>query len=384
MTTNPIKTITLTAIIDAGSLNYDEGLSVISPLKKINTGNGTYVYMSPQAFKYSLYQVCKDQFKWNLSTVEAVGKGDKKVTQKVSSIIESEEVDLFGTMVTFSGSSGYKREAVVRVIPTVSVFPYKADKELLTNMGLSSRIENNDNNMATIEQHRGLYQYSITIDYDRIGKDDYKIVFENNKDNKKMIDEIDKLLEDKKKLDKPALIGILFDLLENKKYIGDKNKADYLKQYKEKIQSIEVDKNATTYCFKIALTETEINKRVNDLLDGLFKLHRDIRGRREDLSPIFCIATKGSHRLPIFSNIVGVSVDPFTLKPQINIEQIKAFCMKEGLGDKTLQNLETDKSNEPKQHYIIGLLPNKFNNNDIQCLPKDVLDFLKMPEKTNQ
>ena len=75
-----MKTITLTAIIDAGSLNYDEGLSVISPLKKLNTGKGVRAYMSPQAFKYSLYITCQELFNWRLSEVKPTGHGEKKTT----------------------------------------------------------------------------------------------------------------------------------------------------------------------------------------------------------------------------------------------------------------------------------------------------------------
>ena len=63
------------------SLNYDEGLSVISPLKKLNTGKGVRAYMSPQAFKYSLYITCQELFNWRLSEVKQIGQGEKKTTQ---------------------------------------------------------------------------------------------------------------------------------------------------------------------------------------------------------------------------------------------------------------------------------------------------------------
>jgi len=375
---NNIKTITLTSIIDAGSLNYDEGLSVISPLKKINTGKGIRVYMSPQAFKYSLYTTCQDLFKWRLSEVKSMGSGDKKVTQRVSSIIESEEVDLFGTMVTFSGGQGYKREAIVRVSPTISTCNYEGDKELLTNMGLSYRIEENPN-MANIEHDRNLYKYSITIDYDRIGKDEFKIAFLKENKNTK-IKEIQNFFGGEKKEDLENKINEVFKDLNNTentlnfffkciKFKGFINfeESEFLELFLNKVKNIqmlktfEITEKYITISFKIELTKEEINKRTNQILDGIYYLYRDIRGRRENLSPIFCIGTKGEKRLPIFANIVDVFyIDD---KPTINTKQIEEFCQKECL--------------EINKTYKLGGLENKFKNNFADS-PKDVINFLKI------
>lgn len=354
MTNKDIKTITLTSIVDAGSLNYDEGLSVISPLKKINTSDGVHAYMSPQAFKYSLYTACKDLYDWNLSFIKANGAGENKVSQKVSTIIESEEVDLFGTMVT--DGKGYKREAVVRVSPTISTKVYQGDKELLINLGLTQRI-NSDISMATIEHDRNLYKYSITIDYDRIGKDEYRIYLPltEAKELNNLGDIIDQklIIED--------LYNVLMKnnniIITNEQFI---NKASNVENISRRIETYKKSKDMVSYIYKIELKQDEINKRTNNLLDGLYYLYRDIRGRRENLSPVFCIGTKGNKRFTIFENIVKVLYDDN--KPSINIDFIQDFCKKENLSEKD---------------YKFGGIETKFNNS-FNDMPKDVIEFLKV------
>ena len=352
-----MNTITLTAIIDAGSLNYDEGLSVISPLKKLNTGRGVRVYMSPQAFKYSLYTTCQELFNWRLSEVKLAGQGDKKTTQRVSSFIESEEVDLFGTMVTFAGGQGYKREAVIRVTPSISTCNYLGDKELLTNMGLSYRIGENPN-MATIENDRNLYKYSITIDYDRVGRGEYKVYLEEKEAKQLKNDGIIK--------EKEAILIDLYKVMQTKGFISLSEK-EFLDIADTRVQEIkrEVQKDnkakAYVYAYEITLTEEEIKKRTNELLDGIYYLYRDIRSRREILSPVFCVGIKTDKRLPLFANVVEVIYKED--KPTINTKQIEKFAEKEGL--------EIDKD------YKMGGYSDHFINN-FQYMPKDVIEFLKV------
>ena len=96
-------------------------------------------------------------------------------------------------------------------------------------------------------------------------------------------------------------------------------------------------------------------------------MYRDIRGRRENMKPVFCIGTKGCIRVPVFENIVDVHY--INDKPVVNTEKIKTFCQKEGINS-----------------YKMGGLSDMFTNNFIeekkqtQIWPKDVIDFLKFNE----
>lgn len=57
---------------------------------------------------------------------------------------------------------------------------------------------------------------------------------------------------------------------------------------------------------KIELPNNEKNRRVNKLLDVISTLYRDIRGRREDLKPLFIIGGVYDIKNPFFQNIVDV------------------------------------------------------------------------------
>lgn len=159
------KGVTITGVFEAESLNYGEGLGNISVLKKLTRGDGhTYTYISRQALRYCMI----GQLGWDNTPV-----GDKGVVQfkPEASITEYPEIDLFGYMKTESEKNASKRPAVVRLSNAISLEPYSADTDFLTNMGLANRA-NVDNNIAQREIHHSYYSYTITIDLDRIGVDE--------------------------------------------------------------------------------------------------------------------------------------------------------------------------------------------------------------------
>jgi CRISPR-associated protein Cst2 len=202
------KSLTMTVVFQAGSLNYGEGIANISELKKFHRGNGeVYTYASRQSLRYDIVRLGNELFDWNLNTVDkasGVVQFKKDVTIK-----DSVEMDLFGYLKTDKNSQ--KRAAVVRLSHAISLEPYKSDLEFLNNMGLASRI-GQDANLANIEQHQSFYTYTLTIDLNRVGVD------------------------------------------------GD-----------------------------IELSNTEKATRVQQLLDIVKILNRNIRGRRENLAPLFII-----------------------------------------------------------------------------------------------
>ena len=229
----------------------------------------------------------RKQLKWNNTPVS-----DKdKVVQhdKDASIKDYPEIDLFGYMKTGKNSingTSNTRSATVRLSNAIALENYNSDLDFLTNMALAKR-GNFDNAIAQSEIHKSYYAYTITIDLDRVGIDEVITKYVEGKEPEKEIIEIEK---------------------------------------------------------------SERAKRVNDLLTILKTLYRDIRGRRENLSPIFIIGGVYNIKNPFFENRLKVS------KNKLDIEKI-------------LKTIDIDE--EVKNNTVVGYLGNFFSNS------KDIEEELK-------
>ena len=248
------KGLTLSIIFEAESANYGEGFGNISSLKKMSRGDGySYSYISRQALGYNIREQLIERLKWNETKVAT----DGKVVQydKKSSIKDCPEIDLFGYMKTGDNSINKKsniRAATVRLSNAIALENYNSDLDFLTNMALAKR-DNLDNAIAQSEIHKSYYAYTVTIDLDRVGIDEVITKYVEGKEPEKEIIEIEK---------------------------------------------------------------SERAKRVNDLLKILKTLYRDIRGRRENLTPIFIIGGVYNIKNPFFENRLKVS------KNKLDIEKI--------------------------------------------------------------
>ena len=229
----------------------------------------------------------RKQLKWNNTPVS-----DKdKVVQhdKDASIKDYPEIDLFGYMKTGKNSingTSNTRSATVRLSNAIALENYNSDLDFLTNMALAKR-GNFDNAIAQSEIHKSYYAYTVTIDLDRVGIDEVITEYVNGEEPEKEIIEIEK---------------------------------------------------------------SERAKRVNDLLKILKTLYRDIRGRRENLSPIFIIGGVYNIKNPFFENRLKVS------KNKLDIEKI-------------LKTIDIDE--EVKNNTVVGYLGNFFSNS------KDIEEELK-------
>lgn len=220
--------LTISLIFEAESANYGEGFGNITVLKKLSRGDGNaYTYISRQALRYNII----NQLGWDNTDVYREGSGEKAVVQfaPAATIEDYPEIDLFGYMKTKSKSDDSKggasvRPAVVRLSNAISLESFKADLDYLTNMGLAKR-KGYDNSIAQSEIHKSFYAYTITIDLDKIGKD--------------------------QNIDLP-----------------NKVKAE----------------------------------RVKSFLKVVFSLYRDIKGRRENLAPVFAIGGLYERKNPFFEN----------------------------------------------------------------------------------
>ena len=106
--------------------------------------------------------------------------------------------------------------------------------------------------------------------------------------------------------------------------------------------------------YGIELENEEKIRRVHKLLDTIAFLYRDIRGRREDLKPIFAIGGVYDIKNPIFENALDVKNN------RLVVGQIEGVMFEEF-----------------KDDTICGLVEGKFDNdNEI----KEKLDALSMPD----
>lgn len=321
------KGLTATIIIEAQSLNYDEGFGNLSVLKKLRRGSGdVFSFASRQSLRYSIVKQGVEQFGWKLGDVEPQGSGNKKVVQftRGISIKDCEEIDLFGYMKTKKREKKQEgtateeasqqedtmiRVAPARLTPAISLEPFYNDIEFLNNKWLSDRA-GEDPNIANIEQHRSLYKYTVTIDLDRIGSEEHNETLAP-KDRIKL-------------LDKP---------------------------------------------------EDRAN-RVNEFLEVIKNLYRDIRGRREDLKPLFIIGGVYPVKNPFFMNTVRIEWEngkPKILKEAINEVLNSRYCYKDN---------GVLKEEQVQTNTVIGLRNGLFANGTsfssvVPVPPETAIDTLK-------
>lgn len=302
------KGCTLTIIFEAQSLNYDEGYGGnLSVLKKLHRGNGeVYSYSSRQSIRYSIFNQGIREFNWKPSEVKEAGSGDKKVTQLISSIQESEESDLFGYMQTNKKINDTDKEVTVsrtspvRILPAISLEPYNSDMEMLTNKYQSDK-KNLQPNIAVIENQRSFYRYTLCIDLHRIGTENDQLGSRVSPNGRlKAVDE------------------------EFRDFIDNFRKVDLNNE--RKIQ------------------------RVSNLLDIIVRLYRDIRGRREDLKPLFVIGGIYSTFNPFFENIVNITWDITSKKYQIDMSPLNQI-----LDEKYNTTNSSDDEKSIKQDTFIGI-----------------------------
>lgn len=77
--------------------------------------------------------------------------------------------------------------------------------------------------------------------------------------------------------------------------------------------SIDLDKIGIDEDDEIEIDNDEKAARIDKLLDTIHYLYRDIKGRREDLSPLFIIGGIYDRKTPFFENIVKVNNKSITL-----------------------------------------------------------------------
>ncbi|BAL80396.1 type I-B CRISPR-associated protein Cas7/Cst2/DevR [Caldisericum exile] len=242
------KGLTYTAIFEAMSLNYGEGTGNISELKKITKGGETYTYVSRQAIRYDIYRLLRENFFVDDKEVPLTKEQQVVQFKPDANIKDYVEMDLFGYMKTAKGQKSGSRPAVVRISPAISLEPTLGDIEFGTNKNFADRV-GADPNPFQFENHYSLYTYTITIDLDKVGKDE--------NDN-------------------------------------------------------------------IDLSTSEKADRVKMLLEVLKVLNRNIKGRIENLNPVFAIGGVYNIKNPFFLNRIKVKYDRNSGKYALDTEIINS------------------------------------------------------------
>ncbi len=247
--------LTLTVVVEGQSLNFGEGFGNVATLKKLKRANGNeYDFSSRQSLRYSIVKMGNESFGWRLSSFN----NESKVVQfaEEESIAASPEIDLFGYMKTKSKGSDDKtatRVAPVRLTPAIALEPFNYEVEFQTNKWLADRAGKQPN-IANSENHRSLYRYTVTVDLDRVGTEEWNL----------------SLPEEER---------------------------------------------------KVGISPEERSKRVCELLEIIKYLYRDIRGRREDLKPVFVAGGVYKIKNPFFMNAISIAWDGD--KPVIELDPIK-------------------------------------------------------------
>lgn len=100
--------------------------------------------------------------------------------------------------------------------------------------------------------------------------------------------------------------GLVDRIDRNEKVFPNIAQAEIHKSYYKYTVTIDLDKIGVDELDEIEIEKEEKARRVNKLLDTISLLYRDIRGRREDLKPLFIIGGVYDIKNPFFENVVDV------------------------------------------------------------------------------
>ncbi len=284
------KGLTVTVVFEAESANYGEGIGNVTSLKKISRGNGqSYSYISRQAMRYNIVnQMVELSNGYQLTPVSHEGTIQFAPDTSVKDYFE---IDLFGYMKTKSKEGASTRSAIARLSNATSLETFNGDLDFLTNKGLFDRLS-----------------------------------------------DAEKLKAGKK---------------------GDTEEGDSALKGGNIAQS-EIHKSFYTYTLTVDLDKvgidgtTEITpdekyNRVSLLLKAIKFLYRDIKGRRENMAPLFIIGGIYDIKNPFFMN--GIKL----IDQKLAVERIKSLL---------------DKDDIISKNTVVGYVENTFENDpEIKELP---------------
>lgn len=304
------KGLTLTIIFEAESANYGESIGNVASLKKISRGLGEqYTYISRQAIRYNIVnQMGVDNTKIGLD-------GSVLQFDPSAKIDEFAEIDLFGYMKTAKTKKNRPAEPESEGVASDE----QTEKAAKTRSAVVRM-----SNAISLEPYRGDLDFLT---------------------NKGLYDRYIKQTSDKKDGGNIAQSEIHHSL--------------YTYTITVDLERVGFDENDN-----INIENKIKAERIVRLLNTVKYLYRDIKGRRENLSPLFIIGGVYKIKNPIYQNVIEVKGG------KLNVEKIK---------DAIGRDLEAE--------TISGLLPGVFENEaeikkELSC--KKINEFFENIEKRVQ
>ncbi len=318
------KGLTLTIIFEAQSLNYDEGFGNLSTLKKLRRGSGDiYTFASRQSLRYSIVKQGTEQFGWRLGEVSTSSQEENKTQQEKS----KEKVVQF------------TQDNTIKDCEEIDLFGYMKTEQKQRS-----------------ETRTAVVRLTPAISLEPFWND---IEFLTNK-----------WLADRAKVD-PNIANI------------EQHRSLYKYTITIDLDRIGTEKwNETLKDKNIEIDATEKAKRINEFLEVVKTLYRDIRGRREDLKPLFLIGGLYEIKNPFFLNAVKIEWDKN--KPKICKEPIKEILDLKY----EYKNNEKIVNSTVKDNTRIGIRSGFFSNedeikgllngnNNVVGTPEEIIDKLK-------
>jgi CRISPR-associated protein Cst2 len=287
------KHLTLSILFQGRNLNYGDTVGIIGSLKKHHRDGRVYTYLSRQAIRYNLIELLASwDEKWK-TDVELKGKSEAK-TSEVSA--ENPKSESEGSGMTLQ----YAHSAHIKDNPELDLFGYMKTVKAKKGKGGAKKGANGDESKEEdAKETTSLRTAPVRIsDATSIEPWNPEIAFNNN------MGLLRRKQRNSNSNDSAGLIPFQYET--------------HFSWYTYTI-TVDLDRIGKLDGESDAVDNIEKARRINVLLDGVKTLYRDIRGRREDLSPQFVIGGVTGTGNPLFYNLLKVEYkngsDALTLDP---------------------------------------------------------------------
>ena len=307
-----MKGLTLTVIFEASSLNHGEAVGNISELKKLTRDGEVYTYISRQALRYEVFRKLRELYNVDAYTDKEVPLSDDNGViqfKPTANIKDYVEVDLFGYMKTEKSkkSKGKSKED-----------KYNMDKDNIENDKDSSE---NNNSAKAAKTRSAIVRFSPAISLSPMAFD---IEFGANHDFAKRAN------------------------TNPNPFQFEVHSSLYTYTVAIDLDRVGVDRND-----RLELDGAEKPRRVCMVLDALKILDREIKGRTENLSPLFVIGGLYPIKNPFFLGRIKVNYDRNQGKYSINTKLIESAL-----------NLKINETSFVGEYTYCGLVDGFWANED--------------------
>lgn len=185
-----VKAITMTVVFEGSALNRDEKIGGnIASIKKIARFNTdaklkTYSYISRESLTHHLKHTLfiNPDTLWRLAKVTRQNKVIQFDITK-SHVVDCPELDAFGYMFTQGARTAITRKAPVTLTKAIALEPWQGDMQFNANHDMARR-SGSSPDPTTKEENQSLYKFSVTIDINRLGRDEWMVADYEKKGDK--------------------------------------------------------------------------------------------------------------------------------------------------------------------------------------------------------